>query len=209
MVKTARILILVLIAPVVLYYLWTRAFVYLNYRREVYTDYFWYRAPWLLGHVVLGISTFLIGTLQLIPALRKGYPALHRGLGKIYIVCVVVSTGISFYLDATSKGSITYRTGLFTLAIAWLLTTLMGYACARFGNFDMHREWMIKSFVLTLSFVTFRFVDDLLARAGIGDFWERKVLVTWACWVIPLFVTELVLQVRRLYKFKTRLLEKG
>jgi uncharacterized membrane protein len=204
MVKSARILILVLLAPVVLYYLWTRGFVYIHYRREVYTDYFWDRAPWLLGHVVLGISATLIGCLQLIPALRKGYPALHRGLGKIYVFCVVLSTVISFYLNATSKGSITYRTGLFSLAIAWLLTTLMGYACARLGNFEMHREWMIKSFVLTLSFVTFRFVEDLLARAGIGDFMERKVLMTWACWSIPFLLTELALQVRRLYRLRTR-----
>lgn len=201
MVKTTRILFLVLIGPVVLYYLWTHGFVYFNYKPEVYTGYYWYRAPWLLGHVVLGISATFIGSLQLIPALRKGYPALHRSLGKIYVVCVVLSTLISFYLNATSKGPVIYRTGLFMLSIAWLLTTLMGYACARFGKIDMHREWMIKSFVLTLSFVTFRLVDDLLAKAGMDDLWERKGLVNWACWAIPFFVTELTLQVRRLILF--------
>jgi uncharacterized membrane protein len=205
MVKTARILIIALMAPVVLYYLWTRGFVYFNYKKEVYTDFFWYRAPWLFGHVVLGISATLIGSLQLIPAIRKRHPALHRRLGNIYVLCVALSTSISFYLNATSPLGITYRTGLFMLAVVWLLTTLMGYVCARLGNLAMHKEWMIKSYVLTLSFVNFRFVEDLLARAGIGDFMERKVLMTWACWAIPLFFTELVLQMSRLYRYKTRL----
>ncbi len=203
MIKTARILVIFLLLPVVLYYLWTHGFVYFNFTKNVYTSYYWYRAPWLLGHVVLGITATLIGCLQLIPAIRKRYPALHRNLGTIYICCVGLSTLISFHLVATAQLGIVYQTGLFMLGVVWLLTTLMGYACARLKYFDMHKEWMIKSFVLTLSFVNFRLVDDLLTRAGVANFVARKVLMAWACWAIPLFITELVLQVRRLYRLKS------
>jgi uncharacterized membrane protein len=199
MLKTARTLMVVLLIPVVLYYIWTRGFVYFHFRKDIYTDYFWYRAPWLFGHVVLGISATLIGSLQLIPALRARYPVLHRSLGKVYLGCISLSALISFYLGSTAQLGIVYRTGLTMLGVAWLLTTWMGYFCARRGNVEMHKEWMIKSYVLTLSFVSFRLVEDLLARGGVSSFVERKVLMAWASWAIPFFITELILQVRRLY----------
>lgn len=58
---------------------------------------------------------------------------------------------------------------------------------------------MIRSYVLTLSFVTFRLTEDLLIMAGISDFVGRKILMAWACWSIPLFITELVLNAKKLY----------
>jgi hypothetical protein len=70
----------------------------------------------------------------------------------------------------------------------------------RKGNIEMHKDWMIKSYVLTLSFITFRFAEDLLTRAGVSDFVGRKVLMAWGCWAIPFFITVLVLQVRRLFR---------
>lgn len=201
MTKATRILIVVVFAPVALYYLWTHGFVYFNFKREVYTDYFWYRAPWLFGHVVLGITATLTGSLQMVPVIRKRHPALHRNLGRIYFGCVGVSTLISFHLVAGSQLGIVYNTGLTMLGVSWLLTTAMGFFAARVGNVGMHREWMIKSYVLTLSFVTFRLVEDLLVKAGVGNFSERKVLMAWACWAIPLFITEFILQIRRLNVF--------
>jgi uncharacterized membrane protein len=198
--KGVLVLFIVLFGPVVLYYLWTRGFVYLRFSKAVYTEYFWYRAPWLLVHVICGITATLIGPFQFIPAIRANVPRLHRSLGKIYIGCVVLSTFVSFYLVSTAGLGIIYDTGLAVLGIVWLSSTLMAWLCIRKRNIGMHREWMIKSYVLTLSFVTFRFVEDLLARGGIGDFAGRKILMAWCSWAIPFFVTVLVLELRRLYQ---------
>jgi uncharacterized membrane protein len=198
--KLLRILLLALLAPLVAYYLWTRGVLYFTFTREVYTDYFWFRAPWLLLHVICGITATLVGTLQMIPAIRARNRLLHRRLGRVYLGCIILSTLVSFYLVSTSALGLAYGVGLTMLGIVWLGSTLMGYVAIRNGNTDMHREWMIKSYVLTLSFVCFRSVEDLLAKNGIGDFIGRKVLMAWACWAIPFFITEVVLQARRLTK---------
>jgi uncharacterized membrane protein len=198
--KIAWIVLIVLFAPVVLYYLWTRGVVYFKFSKEVYTEYFWYRAPWLLVHVICGVTATLIGPFQFIPAIRTNNPVLHRTLGKIYIGCVVLSTFVSFYLVSTAGLGLVYDVGLAMLGIVWLSTTLMAWLSIIRGNKEMHREWMIKSYVLTLSFVMFRFVEDLLARAGVGDFAGRKILMAWGCWAVPFFFTELVLQIRKLYR---------
>lgn len=194
------VLLILLVAPVVLYYLWTRGIVYLKFSREIYTDYFWSRAPWLLVHVICGVMATLIGPFQFIPAIRARNPALHRNLGKTYLGCIVVSTLVSFYLVSTAQLGIVYAVGLAMLGIVWLGSSGVAYISIRKGNVEMHKDWMIKSYVLTLSFVCFRFVEDLLARAGISSFIERKVLMAWACWAIPFFVTVVVLQLRKLFR---------
>ena len=198
MIKLAWSALLVLLASVVLYYLWTRGVIYFRFSRSVYTDYFWYRAPWVLVHVICGIVATLIGAFQFIPVFREKKPVLHRNLGKIYLGCILLSTIVSFYLVSTAGLGIVYGVGLTMLGIVWLGSSAMAYFAIRNRNIAMHREWMVKSYVLTLSFVFFRLVEDLLIRAGISNFAERKVLMAWASWAIPFFITEVVLQIRRI-----------
>jgi len=196
--KIVRVLLIAAFLIVALYYLWTRGFLYFRYSRAVYTDYFWYRAPWLLLHVVGGIAATLTGMLQFVPAIRARYPRLHRALGKTYLGSVVIAAGASFYLVSTSQLGLPYAVGLAMLGVVWLSNSLMAWLAIVRGNVAMHREWMIRSYVVTLSFVIFRLVEDLLVKMNISSFVERKVLMAWACWAIPLFFTELILQFRKL-----------
>jgi uncharacterized membrane protein len=197
-----RVLVILLIAPFVLYYLWTRGFVYFKFSKEVYTEYFWYRAPWLLVHVICGLTASLIGPFQFIPWIRQRNLTLHRNLGKVYLGSITLSTAVSFYLVSTAKLGIVYATGLALLGVVWFGSSFMAYIAIRKGNVQMHKEWMIKSYVLTLSFVCFRLVEDLLAKIGVSEFIERKVLMAWGCWALPFFITEVVLQLNRLYRKK-------
>jgi uncharacterized membrane protein len=198
--KPIRILLLVFILPVILYYLWTRGIVYLNFSRGVYTDYFWFRAPWLLVHVICGVTATIIGGIQFIPSVRTRNPALHRNMGKIYLGCILLSTLVSFYLVSTAQLGIVYATGLAMLGIVWLGSAAMAYMAIRKGNVFMHREWMIKTYVLTLSFVCFRLTEDILTKMGISSFVDRKVLLAWGSWAIPFFITEVVLQAGRMIR---------
>lgn len=197
--KLIKVLLILFLSPVAMYYLWTRGFIYLNFSKEVYTDYFWFRAPWLLVHVIFGIMATLIGPFQFIPAIRRKNLVVHRLMGRIYIVSILISTLVSFYLVSTAQLGLVYVVGLACLGIVWLGTTTMGYLAIRKKKIQVHTDWMIKSYVLTVAFVNFRFIEDLMAMANIGDFAQRKVLMSWACWAIPFFVTEVVLQVRKLY----------
>ena len=202
-INTSRILWGLSIAAggsIILYYLWIRGFIYLNFSQEVYTDYFWYRAPWLLVHVICGLIATLVGPLQFVKAFRKRYLKVHRALGVAYLVSIAISTFVSFYLASTAQLGIVYATGLRMLGIVWFITTAMAYLAIVRRNLKMHNEWMIKSYVLTLSFVSFRFVEDLLAAMDISSFVDRKVLLAWGSWVIPFFLTVVILQLIRLFK---------
>jgi len=91
-----------------------------------------------------------------------------------------------------------YASGLFGLALAWTLTTAMAYVAIRGRVIEQHREWMIRSYVVTLAFVFFRLFVALLEGLDIGEPLERYKAAAWICWVVPLLITELLLQARKL-----------
>jgi hypothetical protein len=49
------------------------------------------RLPWFLAHTVAGAIALLVLPWQLLPALRRRRPRLHRWLGRIYVAAVAVS----------------------------------------------------------------------------------------------------------------------
>jgi len=57
---------------------------------------------------------------------------------------------------------------------------------------------MIRSYVVTTAFVTFRLLFEILGRIGIGTVGERLTAVAWICWTVPLLVTEALLQGRKI-----------
>jgi hypothetical protein len=62
---------------------------------------------------------------------------------------------------------------------------------------EQHREWVIRSYVVTFGFVTFRALVTIFEIVGIGTLQEQLVAASWLCWAGPLFITETVLQGRK------------
>lgn len=70
----------------------------------------------------------------------------------------------------------------------------MAYRAIRNRQIQAHREWMIRSYVLTWSFVGCR-IPDLAVVQSLGPGGDTALL--WATWSIPLFLTEVALTWRR------------
>ena len=66
----------------------------------------------------------------------------------------------------------------------------MGYRAARNRRSDSHRAWMIRSYVLTWSFVSCRLIGKAPALANIGD----GAAIIWLSWIVPLLACEVALQ---------------
>ncbi|MFT4533841.1 MAG: hypothetical protein ACJA1A_002107 [Saprospiraceae bacterium] len=91
-------------------------------------------------------------------------------------------------MGATSDVNLPYAVGLFMLGVTWSTSSVMAFISIKNRKVDLHKDWMIRSYVLSFAFVTFRFVYDILMSL------EVQVLMSWACWAIPLFIAELFIQ---------------
>ncbi len=166
---------------------------------------FWPRRWWLLAHLAPGTVALLIAPVQVWLGTTRRRLDVHRMLGRLYLVVVALSSAASIGLAVQNDVGWVYALGLLGLATAWLTTTGMAWLAIRRRHVEQHREWMIRSVVVTFAFVWFRIVLGSTIAFGIGTETERFVVAAWTCWSMPLLITEVCLQARRLGRLPARI----
>lgn len=108
-------------------------------------------------HVYMSIWVLLAGFTQFSKRFRARQRGLHRTFGYIYSVDVVLITGpAGFIMGIYANGGITSKISFVALAIMWVYFTVMAVSKARSGDYLAHRDFMIRSYALTLSAITLR-----------------------------------------------------
>jgi hypothetical protein len=158
----------------------------------------------VLAHTGGGTLMLLAGSIALyVGWTRNGFGA-HKMIGYAYLGAGALGAGMGLVLSIMSPhaphGSAA-ATG--TLALAWLAVAAMAWRAARNGRYDAHREWMIRSYVLTWTFVFCRMVMRLPLMSGAGG--ETITAVIWTSWIMPLIACEIALQWGRTGPVQSRL----
>lgn len=186
-----------------LYFIYTNALRYFNPSFAVYTPEFKPYAPFIVAHVAGGMIALLIGPFQFFPAIRKKYARLHRTIGRVYLISVLISVVSATYLavfdNLLRKKEFMFATGTLGMALAWFITGSMAFWAIKRRNFSQHQEWMVRSYVLTANFIIFRLIfygllglDNFPFKEDIGGF------TAWAGWSLPLLIAEFALQARKM-----------
>ena len=164
-------------------------------------DAYWPHRFRLIAHIGGGIVALICGMLQLWTGLRQRAMRFHRWTGRVYLAAATVGI-VGAFLMAVYSTPRSFGISLMGLATAWILTTGVAWAAIVRGRVELHKEWMIRSYLVAFAFVTFRFMTDLLpgvtAKLG-SDPGDAATSVGWLCWVLPLAVYEVILQGRRLF----------
>lgn len=158
--------------------------------------------PWvyfLYVHIAASSLALLIGPIQLFRRMRSPRAVrLHRTLGKIYAVSIVLSALVGVQLALSASGGWIARTGFLAMDLAWLYTTCTGVRQAMRGNIASHSRWMLRSYAITFAAVTLRLYQ--LPLMLLFDAFEPAYrLSAWLCWTVNLVVVEWLL-----YRKKTK-----
>jgi uncharacterized membrane protein len=153
----------------------------------------------LFPHVVAGVLALVVGPLQFWPKLRRDYLSFHRLAGKVYVTAVAVGSIAAFGMATTIVGKPAFALGLTGLGVAWLVTTGMAFIAIRRKNIVQHRQWMVRSYVTTFAFITYRLANDLMVAGGLFAYADRQAMLAWGCWAIPLLLTEVLLQAKAVF----------
>ena len=141
-------------------------------------------------HVLGSGVALLIGGFQFLPRLRARRIELHRWLGRIYLIAVLIGGIGGIVLATRADGGLAGQFGFFLLAVVWLVSGWQAYSAIRRGDVQAHRIWMIRNFALTFAAVTLR-VYLGLSQAVFGlPFEAFYPVVAWLCWVPNLIVAE-------------------
>lgn len=140
-------------------------------------------------HLAGGAIALVFGALQFSTRLRSRHLSVHRRLGQVYIVSVVVSGSAGFLLAVDSTGGLVSHFGFGVMAIVWVSTALVAWQKVLDRDIDAHRAWMLRSYAVTLAAVTLRIYLPLTQIAGI-PFEEAYPAISWMCWVPNLIFVE-------------------
>jgi uncharacterized membrane protein len=145
----------------------------------------------LSAHLAGGLVALVLGPWQLNGRLRARAIGRHRWMGRGYVVAVLVGGLGALGLAPLSLGGLVTHIGFGLLGALWLTATLQAYLKIRAGDQVRHREWMIRSYALTLAAVTLRVYLPLSQILGI-PFADAYQAIAWFCWVPNLVVAEWV-----------------
>lgn len=155
--------------------------------------------PFVYTHIFASTIALAIGPFQFAGAIRRRRTAIHRNLGRLYLLACLAGGIAALRMSIDSTGGWVSHVGFGMLAVAWLVTGGMAYRRIRHGEVDAHQEWMIRSYALTFAAVTLRiWLPVLVATIGFN---EGYPLVSWLCWVPNMIVGEAIVhgvQERRL-----------
>lgn len=168
---------------------------YYGFDKETFGRYWNDKWP-LIGHISGGILALVIGPFQFSSSFRNKYLTIHRWLGRVYLAAILLAAISSTYLAWTTaiQVNFSWALALQVLAFVWIATAMMAYLMVIRGRIQQHKEWMIRSYVVTFAFVNFRWLVDLpLAKQLMDTFAERGPAMGWLSWTIPLLITEIIL----------------
>ena len=138
---------------------------------------------WLLPHGIAGACALVLAPLQFAEGLRRRHTVLHRTTGTIYVIAAFILAPIGLYIQYLDEAQGAARS--FTIETAIQSSTLMitaGIGCyfALKRQFTYHRQWMIRSYAVALTFLEIRVILGVFGLDQPLD-WHVLETVVWSC----------------------------
>lgn len=145
-------------------------------------------------HVYASIWVLLAGFTQFSKKLLRRQPQLHRTMGYIYTIDILLITGpAGLLMGFYANGGLSSRIAFVMLACLWIFCTAMALYKARKRDFKAHRDYMIRSYALTLSAITLRAWKYAITNTAELPPMDVYRLVAWLGWVMNLGVAEIII----------------
>ena len=171
------------------------AFLGLETAFEVMVEHALERRTMLLMHVSAAPVALAVGAFQFMPKIRRSNKTLHRWLGRIYGLAILVGGIGAIGISLNAIGGTWAQIGFSGLGISWFVTTGSAIYFAMNKRFDEHRIWMLRSYALTFAAVTLRLQLVGFEIAGM-PYEQSSVWLSYTCWIPNLIVAEILIRMR-------------
>ena len=168
---------LLLIYNTLPYFSFNKEFDFIEERSFLFQSNF-YNACFYI-HIAAGALCIGTALIQFSRYILKKSKAIHRFSGKIYVFVVLfLGAPTGLYMSFFAKGSFWERALFMFMAGWWFITTLYGLKTIHKRNVVAHKVWMIRSYAMAMTAVTFRVYHILFFVLGWGHL-ENYELSLW------------------------------
>lgn len=149
-------------------------------------EYLWF----FYTHVYTSIFVLLAGFLAI---LRKDFRLknFHINAGKIYIFLILLFAAPSgIYMGIFANGGFLSKISFVILGSLWWFFTFKAYQLARQKKFKEHKQWMWRSFALTISALTLRIWKVIIVYLFHPNPMDVYQIIAWLGWVPNILLIE-------------------
>jgi len=160
--------------------------------------------PWRMAffvHVFSSMFVLAAGFTQFSPLIMRRYKPVHRAMGKCYVALILFVTGpASFIMALLANGGLSSRIAFTCLSLLWMYTTARAWQTALARQFAQHRQWIYRSYALTLSALTLRGWKWLLITLFHLRPLNAYMIVAWLGFVPNLLLAEWLIRKSYFYR---------
>ncbi|MBK8309800.1 MAG: DUF2306 domain-containing protein [Chitinophagaceae bacterium] len=168
---------LLLIYNTLPYFSFSKDFDFIQERNFLFKSNFYNTCFYI--HIAAGALCIGTALIQFSRYILKKSKAIHRFSGKIYVFVVLfLGAPTGLYMSFFAKGSFWERALFMFMAGWWFITTLNGLTTIHKRNIVAHKVWMIRSYAMAMTAVTFRVYHILFYVMGWGHL-ENYELSLW------------------------------
>jgi len=151
--------------------------------------------PVFYVHVYSAIVVLLAGFTQFNSNLLQKYSKLHRYLGYVYVITILLFAAPSgIFIGYFANGGLFAKISFMLLGILWFTFTLKALQTARKRDFAAHRNFMYRSFALTLSAITLRLWKVILVFLFHPAPMDVYQIIAWLGWIPNLLIAEWIIK---------------
>lgn len=163
---------------------------FLNIKQDIIQHPYYQLA--FFSHVYSSIIVLLAGFTQFSTRLRQRFPKLHRLVGRVYILLVICFACPSgFVMAIHANGGWIAQTSFTILSVLWFRFTYIAYRSAIKGDWEKHRNFMLRSYSLTLSAISLRLFKWIIISNLALPPMDTYRIVALASWTINLAIVEI------------------
>ncbi len=145
-------------------------------------------------HVYASVWVLLAGFTQFSTRIQDYHPRLHRAFGYVYVTDVLLVTGpAGLLMGFYANGGIPSKISFVTLAVLWMTFTATALVKIKKGDFRAHRNFMMRSYALTLSALTLRAWKWSMTNSFELPPMDVYRAVAWLGWVPNLAIAEFLI----------------
>lgn len=160
----------------------------------------YFKLKWvLIAHITAGGGALVLGFVQFWPKLRNFSWKLHRIIGFLYLLAILLSSSCAVILAFTTAYEVNwaYAFSLQVWVSVWISATAIAYYAIIKRNVNLHKEWMVRSYIVTLAFIISGLAIKIPYVQNLGTFADISPSFFWMGWSVPLYVYQIVLSSKK------------
>jgi len=166
---------------------------FLAFKQQVINNPYWMAFFYI--HIFSITLCLLAGLTQFSNQFLKENRSLHRIIGKAYVYNIlIINVPACFVLGLFSNGGFIGIAGFLIQDILWAYFTIVAVLSIKQGNIGRHKNYMILSYAVTTTAITFRLIKNLFYNEKYHDYELFYGINVWLALVINLLIAYLILR---------------